>query len=110
MEQTTCGADYLVDDGNWVSDYEILGDLQSAPSLDRPTALEQMVAQVPTGSAPAYLFQGIWWKASRDGQARRRKLAAHFSTRAEAFDSLSRLGQICWFDTDPRTTGDRATC
>lgn len=91
---------------DWISDYEVQGDFQSELSLDRPIAFEQMVAQVADWIrrdvlVPGDLVDGFArWPGSAE------ELAAHFTGRAEAFDSLSRPGQICWFDSGPNASSE----
>ena len=91
---------------DWISDYEVQGDFQFELSLDRPIAFEQMVAQVTDWIRRGVLVPGdlvdgfARWPGSVD------ELAAHFTLRAEAFQSLSRPGQICWFDTGPNAASE----
>lgn len=93
---------------DWVSDYEVQGDFQSELSLDRPVAFEQMVTQVGDWIRRGVLVPGdlvdgfVRWPGAAE------ELAARFAVRAEAFQSLSRPGQICWFDTGPNAASEIA--
>jgi hypothetical protein len=93
-----------VDD--WISDYEVQGDFQSELSVDQSVAFEQMVAEVTEWIRRGVLVPGdlvdgfALWPGSAE------ELAAHFTARAEAFHSLSRPGQICWFDTGPNAASE----
>lgn len=86
---------------DWVSDYEIQGDFQAALSLDPPAAFAHLAAQVAGWIRRGLLVPGdlrdgfVSWPGSAE------ELVARFTASSATLRSLSRPGQICWFDTGP---------
>src|SRR5262245_1690311 len=91
---------------DWISDYEVQGDFQAELSLDRPVAYERMVAQVTDWIRRSVLVPGDLVDGFARWPGSAEELAAQFAQRAAAFQSLTRPGQISWFDTGPNAAAE----
>jgi hypothetical protein len=92
---------------DWISDYEMQGDYEQEADLEPPDAFGAMVRQATEWIDRGVLVPGqmlengfVPWPSSATESSRR--LAAE----AGGYETLTRPGQICWFDSGPNAEAE----